>query len=94
MGMVTSFVFAVGGANRYLSFENHVIKEFNVKMKLNLSKNENDINLFYPFCTIWFLADDQMAGQLLESDVHSFQLYFFHILNYLSRNQEKPQFWI
>ena len=42
----------------------------------------------------WFLADDQMAGQLLESDVHSFQLYFFHILNYLSRNQEKPQFWI
>ena len=55
MGMVTSFVFALGGANRYLSFENHIIKEFNVKMlKLNLSKSENDINLFYPFCTMVF----------------------------------------
>ena len=49
MGMVTSFVFALGGANRYLSFENHMIKEFNVKIRLNLSKSENDINLFYAF---------------------------------------------
>ena len=54
MGMVTSFVFALGGANRYLSFENHMIKEFNFKIRLNLSKSENDINLFYAFWTTVF----------------------------------------